>query len=171
MANVEDWLRYLEIVSQRVRHCHDALWEEEKHYSWWIYPILAGTIWVLASEPLQSDPCLQTIIVAVASSLGIYLSWAGFHTISREHGFFRSWLYLQDQIEVALRQKASEIQKIEQTLPFPVYDPNSPIRPSQGVGITQVFKVNFVVTGIIFVVIIALNAYHFCGLCGLCFAK
>ncbi|MBN1862110.1 MAG: hypothetical protein JW790_00485 [Dehalococcoidales bacterium] len=147
MAEIENWLKYLEIISQRVRHHHDALWEEEKHYSWWIYPILAGTVWVLASKQLQSNPCLQAMIVIGACSIGIYLSWAAFMTIRREHKLFTNWLNLQSAIEKELKERKAI--------------PNDTVKDIPGIGITTIFKANFVVTGIAFVVIIAISAYNF----------
>jgi len=161
MAKVENWLKYLDIISQRVRHHHDALWEEEKHYSWWIYPILAGTVWVLASEQLKSDPCLQTMIITGASLLGIYLSWAAFTTIRREYGFFREWRKLQEEVEGALRdqRKIGDRKTEGKALPF-----TSPIKETPGIGITKIFQVNFMVTLVFFALIIALNAYRLCSL-------
>jgi len=177
MAEVENWLKYLEIVSQRVRHHHDALWEEEKHYSWWIYPILAGTVWVLASEQLGSRPYLQTMIIAGASLLGIYLSWAGFMTIRREYRFFRNWLKVQEDIENKLRDleikdQDDQDQTARKAFPFVVYKPDGPVEDTRGIGITKIFKINFVVTGIAFAVIFKINAYNFlwhivCGLFGI----
>ena len=150
MGYIENWLKYLETVSKRVRHHHDALWEEVKHYSWWVYLLLAGTVWVFASN---LAPCDKTMIIAIASFFGIYLSVAAIITIRRERLFFSRWVEIQNDIEKSLRDE-SKIDK--NALPFESFPTDTP-----GIRIYRIFQFTFGVTGIIFIVILAIQVYRF----------
>jgi hypothetical protein len=92
MAGSEDLLKLLEITSQRIQNHHSALWEEEKHYSWWIYIIFAGLIYLYlklypTSVTFLTPPLKSSIIVAI-SILGIFISIMGYHVVRKEGEFF-----------------------------------------------------------------------------------
>ncbi len=50
MATKTELLKHFELANQRIRYHHDSLWEEEKHYSWWVYILLAGLIYIYLSN-------------------------------------------------------------------------------------------------------------------------
>ena len=102
METEQRLLNYLEIISQRVIHHHDSLWEEEKHYSWWVYVILAGLIFVyLSSSPyLCGWPKIALILAGCA--LGIYLSRAGYKVIRKESQYFHEALESYRRTLIAL---------------------------------------------------------------------
>lgn len=35
-------IKYLELTKQEIINHADILWEEEKHYTWWVYIVFAG---------------------------------------------------------------------------------------------------------------------------------
>jgi len=88
METGEKLLKYLEVISQRVTHHHDSLWEEEKHYSWWVYVILAGLIFVYMSRSPYLCGWPKVLIIVVGCGLGIYLSRAGYKVIRKESQYF-----------------------------------------------------------------------------------
>lgn len=71
---------------QRVERHHKALWEEEKHYSWWVYITLAGLIYIIASDmPL----CVKIIVVFAGSILGLFVSIVGYKVVTRESKMYK----------------------------------------------------------------------------------
>ena len=79
-------LKLLDIVSQRVRHQHSALWEEEKHYSWWVYVLFAGLIWVYTNEHLSVVQ--KHTIITLGGIFGMGLAFWAFQGIRRESEYF-----------------------------------------------------------------------------------
>lgn len=79
-------LKLLDIVSQRVRHQHSALWEEEKHYSWWVYVLFAGLIWVYTNEHLSVVQ--KHAIITSGGVFGMVLAFSAFKAIRREGEYF-----------------------------------------------------------------------------------
>ena len=90
MANNAELLKVLELASQRLQHHHNALWEEEKHYSWWIYIIFAGLIYLyfeLPSVKLLVE-WQRALLMGLGSLFGIFISFMGFNVIRREGEYF-----------------------------------------------------------------------------------
>ena len=69
-------LKYLEIIERRIQHHHDALWEEEKHYTWWIYVLIGFIILVVTSEFI-SIKTKELIIIGI-SLIGIFISCSAY---------------------------------------------------------------------------------------------
>ena len=92
MAESEDLLKLLEIISQRIQNHHSALWEEEKHYSWWIYIIFAGLIYLYLklypTSVIFLTPLEKTLIIVAISIFGIFISLMGYHVVRKESEFF-----------------------------------------------------------------------------------
>jgi hypothetical protein len=86
-------LAFLDVISQRVRHHHNAIWEEEKHYSWWVYTILAGLIWVYSNHGIA--PLGRFTIILFGSCFGIWLCISGWRAIHLESKYFYEALELQ----------------------------------------------------------------------------
>ena len=81
MSGQQELLKLLEIISQRIQHHHDSLWEEAKHYSWWIYIIFAGLIYLYIRLPEFTllEPCERALLMAFGSAFGIFISIMGFN--------------------------------------------------------------------------------------------
>jgi len=92
MAESEDLLKLLETISQRIQNHHSALWEEEKHYSWWIYIIFAGLIYVYLKMLPPSIVFLtlfqKTLIMFLGCTLGIFICLMAYNVVRRESEFF-----------------------------------------------------------------------------------
>lgn len=82
MDEIEEKLKILELSHTLRKHYHDALWEEEKHFTWWISIIFPSLILIYANSQLCA---LQKILIIIPISLfGIFLSYTGFHVVRRE---------------------------------------------------------------------------------------
>lgn len=85
----ERLLKCIDIFAARVRHQHDALWEEEKHYSWWVYSILAGVAFLAFNRGVNIQPVeLRLAVVIIGATLGICLSITAFRVIRKEGKYF-----------------------------------------------------------------------------------
>jgi len=100
MVNEPELLRLLEIAAQRVRHHHDALWEEEKHYSWWIYIIFAALIFVYAHRPFVAWQ--NVAILTAGSAFGVFICLIGYKVVRRESKYFHEAIQIRDRIIIAL---------------------------------------------------------------------
>lgn len=102
METDEKLLKYLEVISQRVTHHHNSLWEEEKHYSWWIYIILAGLIYIFFTKASHIDNVLRLIIMLAGCSFGIYISRVAYRVIRRESEDFHEARQVFSRVVCAL---------------------------------------------------------------------
>lgn len=100
MASKSKLLKFLELSFQHQQHHHSTLWEEEKHYSWWIYIIFAGLIFVYVNRPLI--PWQNISIIAVGSAFGAFISLIGYAVVRRESEYFHEAIQMHDRIIVAL---------------------------------------------------------------------
>jgi hypothetical protein len=74
--------KYLEIISERERHFHESLWEEEKHYTWWVYILFAGLIYLYTSHGVCN--IVKFILILGLSIFGIWICLAAINAIRRE---------------------------------------------------------------------------------------
>ena len=75
-------------LSQEMRRYHQvALWEEEKHFTWWI-SIILPTLVLVYSHP---DLCVQqkVAIVTAGCLFGAFLSHIGYRVIRQEGEYFK----------------------------------------------------------------------------------
>jgi hypothetical protein len=63
--NSELW-KHLELMAQRINHHRDALWEEEKHYTWWIYITFVGLIYIFVNDYLYLQWKMALITLRVS---------------------------------------------------------------------------------------------------------
>ena len=92
-------------MSQEFRkYNHQALWEEEKHFTWWISVIFPALFFILISTNIQ--PILKIITITLGCIFGILLSFFGFIVIRKEG------IYFTDALETFCRTcKALELNK------------------------------------------------------------
>lgn len=129
-------MKFLELALQRVRNHQDALWEEEKHYTWWIYAILGMIIFIYANQSLCIEQ--KMISIALLSLFGIFISIMGCFVVRREGEFFHeatqiyNRIYNRTAITFGLDQKEDKKRKF---------------------GIRDCFQLTFVVSTVIFILI------------------
>jgi len=115
MSGQQALLKLLEVISQRVQHHHDALWEEEKHYSWWIYIIFGGLIYLYLRLPSFTalEPYQQALLMSLGSVLGVFISIMGYHAVRREGEMFHKARKIRKRILAALEIEQSIIQDFD----------------------------------------------------------
>jgi hypothetical protein len=124
------------MVFDRLWKHHNALWEEEKHYSWWIYIILAGIIFIALSD---ASWLIKIVLVFLGSLLGLFISVVGYLVIKRE----------SQRFDVAM----IELKKIEDV---PEYDKDT-FTGIYKIGIREWFRYTFVAFAILFLLSIIIE--------------
>lgn len=89
-------IAYLEIASERVSHHGRLLWEEEKHYTWWVYVLFGALSIVLTTQVLNHF--WRLLLVIVVSVYGVIVSWLGLRVIRREGEQMHEALQAQEEI-------------------------------------------------------------------------
>jgi len=142
MSDQQESLRLLlEIISQRIQHHHDALWEEEKHYSWWIYIIFAGLIYLYLRLPGFTflKPYQQALLMGLGSAFGFFISIMGFRAIRLESKYFKDARKMRNRILADLEVDQSIKEKFD------------PVGDKEGFGIRRGFQLTFIITALLFV--------------------
>mgnify|MGYP006865022285 CR=1 FL=1 len=76
----------LEHAQQRMWHHHNALWEIEKHYTWWIAGLLSGLVLLYGNDKLCHAQRL--ILVSLGSLFGAFMARMAWIVARREGVFF-----------------------------------------------------------------------------------
>jgi len=105
MTSDPELLKLLELASQRLQHHHDALWEEEKHYSWWVYIIFAGLIYLYFKLPPVTllVPWQKALIMGLGSLFGCFISLMGYNVVRREGEFFHKAIQIYNDTAKVLK--------------------------------------------------------------------
>ncbi len=142
MSGQQELLKLLEIISQRVQHHHDALWEEAKHYSWWIYIIFAGLIYLYFKIPLFTilEPWQRALLMGFGNAFGAFISIMGFNAIRLESKYFKNARQMRNRILADLEEVDQSIKKD--------FDP---VEDKKGFGIRSGFQLTFIITVILFI--------------------
>lgn len=157
-------LKYLEVISQRVRHHHDALWEEEKHYSWWVYIIFAGLIYLYTSD---IHACYKLVLIVVASLFGVYLSVAALIVIYKEGEYFHEarQLYARTAIALGLNESQPNLpenKSLGPTVKCQDFDDVKSQANKCDFGIRHFFRLTFKVAILLFIGFIIFSAITLC---------
>ncbi|MFC1912603.1 hypothetical protein ACFLX7_00150 [Chloroflexota bacterium] len=183
MSDNSGLIKHLEIVSQTAKHHHDAIWEEEKHYSWWVYIILAGLIYIYVNVDGNYIP--KNTLITIGGLFGIYLSLAAIKVIRREGDFLyqtlekcnwaRDALGLNQPIQCPNGEKCVELKAkfdtkkankgFKEFIDFKhrlgiidIYQlAKEFITLQNGLRIRDIFQVTFVIAAILFVILIVLS--------------
>ncbi len=75
----------LRLAVERVRYHHRVLWEEEKHYSWYVYVVFGALLFVWSREVC---PLWKGLVALGISGLGFVLSLIAYRIICREGELF-----------------------------------------------------------------------------------
>jgi len=74
-------------LSARLRqNHHDAIWEEQRHFTWWISIILSAQLLILTTTKIARPE--KVALISVASLVGILLALTGFLVQRREGVYF-----------------------------------------------------------------------------------
>jgi hypothetical protein len=141
MSSQQELLKLLEVISQRIQHNHDALWEEAKHYSWWIYIIFAGLIYLYFKLPSFTilEPWQRALLVGLGSAFGVFISIMGFNAIRLESKYFKDARCVRNCILADLKEVGQSIKEN--------FDP---VKDKESFGIRSGFKLTFIITAILF---------------------
>jgi hypothetical protein len=161
MSGQQELLKLLEVISQRVQHHHDALWEEEKHYSWWIYIIFAGLIYLYLNH--------HVLLMVLGSAFGLVISIMGYYVVRREGEFYYETRHKRNRVLACLELEQSIIQDFDpvrseanrpllelfskafRTLLHTRFRRKSTKRDSNdNFGIRDAFQLTFIMTAILF---------------------
>jgi hypothetical protein len=142
MSGQQELLKLLEIISQQIQYHHESLWEEAKHYAWWIYIIFAGLIYLylgLSGFKLL-EPCQQALIMGLGNAFGLFISIMGFNAVRLESKYFKAARQRRNRILAALKNVDQSIKKD--------FDP---AEDKGGFGIRRGFQLTFIITALFFV--------------------
>jgi len=143
MSEQQELLKLLEIISQRVQHCHDALWEEAKHYSWWVYIIFAGLIslylYFRLSENALLEAWQQALLMGLGNAFGVFISVMGFNAIRLESKYFKDARRMRNCI-------LADLKGVDQS----IKEKFDPVKDKEGFGIRSGFKLTFLITAFLF---------------------
>jgi hypothetical protein len=144
MSGQQELLKLLEIISQRVQHCHDALWEEAKHYSWWVYIIFAGLISLYLYFRLPEfailEPCQRALVMGFGSAFDVFISMMGFNAIRLESKYFKDARRMRNRI-------LADLEEVDQY----IKEKFDPVKDEEGFGIRCGFQLTFIITALLFV--------------------
>ena len=100
MASRPELFKHLELMSARIRNHHGALWEEEKHYSWWIYILFAGLVYIYCNGNCQQE--LRYFIIIALSLIGILVSIVASRVVKLEGRYLHQAIQLYQRTAIAL---------------------------------------------------------------------
>jgi glucan phosphoethanolaminetransferase (alkaline phosphatase superfamily) len=75
-------LTLLRIAEDRRWHHHTALWEEEKHFTWWIALIFPALVFVQTNKDLTANSRL--LLTVILAAFGIFVSLIALRIFRRE---------------------------------------------------------------------------------------
>ena len=127
----QELIKLLEIANQRIRHHHDALWKEETHYTWLVYILAAGVIFIAAGSGFSW--ILKPVIIAILGIIGIVICWLGYLVVRKEGQFFHVALQIRNRLNYAVG--LSQSVKIEP-------DFNERLIPDEDIEIKSWEKIN-----------------------------
>lgn len=147
-------LKHMEFMLARIHNHHSALWEEEKHYSWWVYILFAGLIYLYSTTGWEKGTT-RYMIIAV-SIIGMIVSLAAIRVIWAEGKYLYEALQLYDRTAVALGFDQPILPAISGKEPFldvKVKDIEHVKRDAnkwRSLGIRSVFKYSFILATVLF---------------------
>jgi hypothetical protein len=73
---------HMDLWTQRLSRYHESLWEEEKHYTWWIYIVFGVLVLVYGNKDIFY--VWKLLIIAGGATFGVFMSLVGFAVVRRE---------------------------------------------------------------------------------------
>jgi hypothetical protein len=124
-------------LQMRLNSHRQTLWEEQKHFAWWISIILSGLILIFLADEIDSK--LRIIPIALGCIFGITISIVARRVISKEDIYFQEAKNNIERIEKRFTMLKSE----DKIVNF-------------GTSIKNLFKIVFVIAIILFSLILIL---------------
>lgn len=166
----EEYRTILELSNARAIHYHESLWEEEKHYTWWISVLFGFLILVMITDVL--DWSQKYSLILAISLMGIAMCRIGYVVIRKEGEYFSQERGISDRI-----LKKLGLTDEHNILPFKIDDiadfdtvknkSNKSLSviingifssdPNKHPGIRDFFQLTLVIYGVIFVVFIVVS--------------
>jgi hypothetical protein len=96
----KDSVEFIKVAQDLRKFFHASLWEEEKHYTWFIATILGTSILAVLRDGVATTA--KAVIVGVLSFIGLVVSRIAFGVILRECEYFQIALFRMVHAENAL---------------------------------------------------------------------
>ena len=100
MDKREEDLKILEISQWVRKHHNDALWEAEKHFTWWVSIVFPSLILVYTNA--QLCPLQKAVLITLGSLFGIFLAIIGFVVVRKEGEYFKESIETVNRTSQAL---------------------------------------------------------------------
>lgn len=166
----QELLKILEISQSLRKYYHDALWDEEKHFTWWVSILFPGLILAYSSSQL----CVwqKVTVITMGSLFGVLLSFIGYFVVRKEGVYFKDAMETFQRTSLALglhesREYTSTQQRFALMPPYPMSEgfdearskANKPFwrlltgicRPKV-LGVRDFFQLIFIASGLLFLV-------------------
>ena len=167
MDKREENFKILEISQALRKYYHDALWEEEKHFTWWVSIVFPSLVLIYSSSQLCASQ--KVALITIGSFFGIFLAYIGFNVVKKEGIYFKESLETFNRTSMALEL---HMQGESQTHPLmPEYSLNESFEDAKGsankpfgqlllslfnpmkLGVRDCFQLVFVFSGFLFFII------------------
>lgn len=79
----------LQVAEARRRYHHNALWEEQKHFTWWVALIVPAVVGLHLQGPDMLSHAQKAGLMVTGCALGIVIACIAIYVISREAKSFR----------------------------------------------------------------------------------
>jgi hypothetical protein len=87
MEDRQELFEILEISQALRKYYHDALWEEEKHFTWWVSLVFPYLVFVYSQSQLYAWQ--KVAMITFGCLFGLCLSFLGYLVIRKEGIYFR----------------------------------------------------------------------------------
>ena len=176
-----DLFKLLEIAEARRRYHHNALWEEEKHFTWWVALILTALVALVTSPSIA--PCTKSQLLLAGSFLGFVLSRIAWAVIRYEGVAFAETMQICNRASYLLglfsearavnepAVSVSELapryypitcfEKVKNTANKSRWAVARGIFQMSGHGVRDSFQLVFVISALVFMVVYALTFPYF----------
>jgi hypothetical protein len=96
----QELIKLLDIANQRLRHHHDALWKEETHYTWLLYILVAGVIFIFFINGVCWT--LKALIIFFLGIIGISICLIGYSVVRKEGQYFHEAIQIRNRLNCAI---------------------------------------------------------------------
>ena len=150
----------LRISSERIQQHRNALWEEEKHYTWWIYVIFGALIYIYSNQSLAAQD--RVVLLIGASGFGFFISLLGYGVVRREGNQFYSARKKYYYVMARLKEPSQQIEEANKSLCGLTKSVGRTIRYwKNDLSIRDCFQLTFIVSAILFVAFAIFAIWHF----------
>jgi hypothetical protein len=150
-------IQHMSLIHDRMTHHHSILWEEEKHYSWWVYIIIAGLVWIYTQPLTTLSDGSKLFIITIGCIFGIWLSVSALRAIhlESEYLFEARQYYARCLIALQLDKHVDHLPDDKalaegEDVKFEEMECMRLKANKFNFGIRSFFKYNFIVTGLLF---------------------